>query len=91
MARSSVAARLHAAVRIHEAIASGTYPNATRLGALLGVRPKTARKYLHLLADTFGVHPVYDETRHGYHYPVKERPRVLSHLSQEIAVPLSER
>lgn len=86
MARSSAAARLHAAVRIHREIASGRYPSATKLGELLEVTPKTARKYVRLLEETFGVGPVYDEVHHGYYYADETRPGLVPRLSDEEVV-----
>ncbi len=65
---TSHAARLQAALHIHREIASGRYPNANHLGGKLGCSAKTARKYLALLSDAFGVNPIYDELRHGYYY-----------------------
>ncbi len=52
MPRSSAAARLQAAMRIHREIAAGRYPNATGLAGLLGVSAKIIRK-----AETLAENP----------------------------------
>jgi predicted DNA-binding transcriptional regulator YafY len=86
MARSSLAARLQAAVRIHREIAAGTYPSATRLGELLEVTPKTARKYIGLLTESFGLRPAYDAVQHGYHYPEEVHPDLIPRLTDDEVV-----
>ena len=86
MARSSVAVRLRAAVRIHREIVSETYPSATRLGQLLGIAAKTARKYVGILDETFGLRPVYDPVRHGYHYPDGSNPKLVPRLTEDEVV-----
>lgn len=86
--RSSAAVRLQSAVRIHREIAGGTYPSATRLGTVLDVTPKTARKYIGLLAESFGLHPAYDPIKHGYFYPGEVRPKLIPRLTDEEVVAL---
>ena len=80
---TSNASRLQAALQIHREIASGTYPNATVLGQKLSVSPKTARKYVTLLADLFGTNPIYDEFRHGYYYDSVGRAPLVPRLRED--------
>jgi len=81
MPRSSLAERLHATVRIHREIAAGGFPNARRLGEVAGVSEKSARKYLGILRDVFGINPVYDPRRFGYHYPEPIKSALLPQLT----------
>ena len=71
------------ALTIHRDIVSGTFPNATALGQKLGVSPKTARKYVALLADLFGTNPQYDEIRHGYFYENVGRAPLVPRLRED--------
>ncbi|HEY3324981.1 MAG TPA: WYL domain-containing protein [Planctomycetota bacterium] len=80
---TSNASRLQAALQIHREIMSGTYPSATMLGEKLDVSAKTARKYVELLADIFGVNPIYDEVRHGYHYENATRASLVPRLRED--------
>jgi predicted DNA-binding transcriptional regulator YafY len=80
---TSNASRMQAALTIHREIVSGGYPNATALGKKLGISPKTARKYVTLLADLFGTNPQYDETRHGYYYENVGRAPLVPRLREE--------
>lgn len=80
---ASNASRLQAALQIHREIASGSYPNATVLGKELEVSAKTARKYVALLADVFGVNPIYDQYRHGYHYENVSRASLVPRLRED--------
>ncbi|MGD0093558.1 MAG: WYL domain-containing protein [Planctomycetota bacterium] len=75
--------RLQAALKIHHRIMSGSYPNATALGKELGVTAKTARKYFELLADVFGVNPIYDQYEHGYHYENVSRASLVPRLRED--------
>src|SRR5260221_727918 len=86
MARSSHAARLHAAVCVHQQIVSGSFPNATGLARILAVSTKTARKYISLLGETFGYRPLFDPARNGYYYPDDQKPKLVPQLTDhEIA------
>jgi predicted DNA-binding transcriptional regulator YafY len=80
---TSHAARLQAAMQIHREIIAGKFPNATALGKLLGVSAKTARSYVALMADIFGVNPLYDEFRHGYYYEQVPRAPLIPTLRED--------
>ena len=80
---TSHTARLQGAMQIHREIVAGKFPNATSLGQLLGVSAKTARSYVALMADIFGVNPLYDEFRHGYYYPQAQKTALIPHLRED--------
>jgi predicted DNA-binding transcriptional regulator YafY len=80
---TSNAFRMRAALDIHREIAKGTYPNATLLAQKLRVSPKTARKYVTLLADIFGTNPLYDKFRHGYYYDDMGRAALIPRLRED--------
>ncbi len=80
---TSHAGRLQAAMQIHREILAGKYPNATSLGKLLGVSSKTARSYVELTADVFGVNPLYDEYQYGYYYQNVPKAPLIPNLREE--------
>jgi proteasome accessory factor B len=55
-------------VRIHQAIQSGRFPNASTLARDLEVSTKSVHRDLDFLRDRMGLPIAYDELRHGYHY-----------------------
>ena len=63
-------------IRIHQAIQSGSYPNATTLGVDLEVCTKTINRDTDFMRDRLGLPLEYDAVRAGYHYtqPVSSFP-----------------
>jgi proteasome accessory factor B len=55
-------------IRIHEAIQSGGYPNATRLGRELEVSTKSIHRDLDFMRDRLNLPLAYHPQRFGYHY-----------------------
>jgi predicted DNA-binding transcriptional regulator YafY len=55
-------------LRIHQAIQSGHYPNATTLSAELEVSAKSVHRDLEFMRDRLELPLAYDHARNGYHY-----------------------
>src|SRR5512140_310324 len=55
-------------MRIHRAILSGSYPNATSLAADLEVCTKSVHRDLEFMRDRLGLPLEYDGTHVGFHY-----------------------
>lgn len=55
-------------MRIHQAIASGKYPNATKLAAEIEVVTKTIHRDIEFMRDRMGLPIEYDGRKFGYHY-----------------------
>ena len=55
-------------LRIHQALASGSYPNATRLAQEIEVVTKTIHRDIEFMRDRLGLPIEYDPRRYGYHY-----------------------
>jgi predicted DNA-binding transcriptional regulator YafY len=55
-------------MRIHQAIASGKYPNATKLAAEIEVVTKTIHRDIEFMRDRLGLPIEYDGRRYGYFY-----------------------
>lgn len=55
-------------MRIHQAIASGKYPNATKLAAEIEVVTKTIHRDIEFMRDRMGLPIEYDSRKFGYHY-----------------------
>ena len=55
-------------LRIHQAIASGRFPNATTLAAEIEVVPKTIHRDLEFMRDRLGLPLEYDGRKYGYYY-----------------------
>ena len=55
-------------LRIHKAIHSGDYPNATRLARELEVSTKSIQRDLEFMRDRLNLPLEYDARRFGYHY-----------------------
>ncbi len=55
-------------MRIHQAIRSGDYPNASTLARDLEVSSKSIHRDLDFMRDRLGLPLEYDEQRFGYHY-----------------------
>ena len=55
-------------MRIHQAIVSGKYPNATTLAAEIEVVTKTIHRDIEFMRDRMGLPIEYDERKYGYYY-----------------------
>ena len=55
-------------LRIHQAIQSGKFPNATQLAAELEVSTKSFQRDLDFMRDRLELPIQYDSHRIGYHY-----------------------
>ncbi len=55
-------------LQIHEAIQSGSFPNASRLAAKLEVSRKSIQRDLDFMRDRLGLPIAYDASRFGYAY-----------------------
>jgi predicted DNA-binding transcriptional regulator YafY len=55
-------------MQIHQAIQSGSFPNATRLARELDVSTKSIHRDLDFMRDRFELPLAYDARRNGYHY-----------------------
>ena len=55
-------------LRIHQAIQSGKFPNATRLAGELEVTTKTIHRDIEFMRDRLDLPIEYDGSRFGYHY-----------------------
>ena len=55
-------------MRIHQAITSGKYPNATTLAAEIEVVVKTIQRDIEFMRDRMGLPIEYDARKYGYHY-----------------------
>ncbi|HLX61615.1 MAG TPA: WYL domain-containing protein [Planctomycetota bacterium] len=86
MARTSAVFRLDQALRIHQIIARGRYPNASTLARELNASVKTVRGYMRLLADTFQIELHYDPRRKGFYYSGDAGARLTPFLSEDEVV-----
>jgi proteasome accessory factor B len=55
-------------MRIHQAIATGEYPNATTLAAEIEVTTKTIHRDIEFMRDRLQLPIEYDGRKYGYHY-----------------------
>ena len=55
-------------MRIHQAIASGKYPNASTLAREIEVVPKTIHRDIEFMRDRLQLPLAYDDRRYGYYY-----------------------
>ena len=55
-------------MRIHQEIAAGKYPNATRLAAEIEVVTKTIHRDIEFMRDRLGLPIEYDGRKYGYYY-----------------------
>jgi predicted DNA-binding transcriptional regulator YafY len=55
-------------VRIHQAVKSGKFPNATDLAQIMEVSSKSVQRDIEFMRDRLGMPLAYDEIRHGYWY-----------------------
>ena len=80
-------------LRIHQAIQSGRYPNATTLASDLEVSTKTVNRDLDFMRDRFGLPLEYDGTRFGYHYtqPVSSFPTLQISEGELFALLVAEK
>ena len=80
-------------LRIHQAIQSGRYPNASTLGRDLEVSTKTVNRDLDFMRDRFGLPLEYDGARFGYHYtqPVSSFPTLQISEGELFALLVAEK
>jgi proteasome accessory factor B len=55
-------------LRIHQALSSGKFPNASTLAREIEVAAKTIHRDIEFMRDRLGLPVEYDGTRFGYHY-----------------------
>jgi proteasome accessory factor B len=55
-------------LRIHQALQSGKFPNASTLAAEIEVATKTSHRDIEFMRDRLGLPVEYDGARFGYHY-----------------------
>ena len=55
-------------LRIHQALQSGKFPNASTLAREIEVATKTIHRDIEFMRDRLGLPVEYDSTRFGYHY-----------------------
>jgi len=55
-------------VRIHQAVSSGKFPNASTLAREIEVTTKTIHRDLEFMRDRLGLPMVFDPRQNGYHY-----------------------
>jgi predicted DNA-binding transcriptional regulator YafY len=80
-------------MRIHEAIKSGRYPNATHLASELEVSTKSIKRDLEFMRDRLNLPLEYDEQRWGYYYTeaVKAFPSVQISEGELFALLVAEK
>ena len=55
-------------LRIHQAVSSGKFPNASTLALEIEVAPKTIHRDIEFMRDRLGLPIEFDSARNGYHY-----------------------
>lgn len=80
-------------LQIHRAIASGGYPNATRLARDLEVSSKSIQRDLEFMRDRLELPLAYDERRYGYYYtqPVRDFPMLTITEGELFALVVAEK
>lgn len=80
-------------LQIHQAIASGRYPNASRLARELEVSAKSIQRDIDFMRDRLGLPLEYDEHRWGYRYtqPVSDFPMVKITEGELFALVVAEK
>jgi proteasome accessory factor B len=80
-------------LQIHQAIASGRYPNASGLARELEVSAKSIQRDLDFMRDRLGLPLEYDERRWGYYYtqPVRDFPIVKITEGELFALVVAEK
>src|SRR6185369_9625536 len=74
MQRSNASTNLHSRpplermLRIHQALQSGSLPNASKLAAELEVSTKSIHRDIEFMRDRLNLPIEYDGSRHGFHY-----------------------
>lgn len=78
-------------IRIHNAIHSGTFPNANKLARELNVCVRTIRRDMEFMKETFDLPIAYNELRYGFYYnkEVKQFPTVKLTTGELIALCLT--
>lgn len=80
-------------LQIHRAIASGGFPNATRLARELEVSTKSIQRDLEFMRDRLELPLAYDERRYGYYYtqPVSDFPMITITEGELFALVVAEK
>lgn len=80
-------------MRIHHEIASGTFPNATKLARDLEVSTKSIWRDIEFMRDRLNLPLEYDSSRNGYHYtePVSSFPTLQITEGELVALLIAEK
>jgi proteasome accessory factor B len=80
-------------MRIHQEIASGSYPNATTLARGMEVSTKSIQRDLEFMRDRLNLPLEYDGSRFGYHYtePVSSFPTFQITEGELVALLIAEK
>lgn len=80
-------------MRIHQEIASGTYPNATKLAAAFEVSVKSVQRDLDFMRDRMNLPIEYDPRQFGYYYtePVSGFPTLQITEGELVALLIAEK
>jgi proteasome accessory factor B len=80
-------------LRIHQALNSGSYPNANTLGSLLEVSTKSIHRDLEFMRDRLELPIEYNGSRFGYHYtqPVRAFPTMQITEGEILALVVAEK
>jgi len=80
-------------MRIHQEIASGSYPNATTLARGMEVSTKSVQRDLEFMRDRLNLPLEYDGSRFGYHYtePVSSFPTLQITEGELVALLIAEK
>jgi predicted DNA-binding transcriptional regulator YafY len=80
-------------MRIHQEIASGSFPNASSLAKLLEVSAKSIQRDIEFMRDRLALPIEYDGSRWGYHYtePVSSFPTLQITEGELVALLVAEK
>ncbi|MGC8828149.1 MAG: helix-turn-helix transcriptional regulator [Verrucomicrobiia bacterium] len=80
-------------IKIHQAIASGRYPNATRLSLELEVSTKSIYRDIEFMRDRMGLPIEFDNVKNGYYYtePVENFPAIQISEGEFFALLVAEK
>ena len=79
--------------RIHQEVASESYPNCQGLAADLEVSAKTVMRDVEFMRDRLGLPLAYDAVKHGFHYtaPVRDFPMMKVSQGEVAALLLAQK
>lgn len=80
-------------IKIHQAIASGKYPNATKLSLELEVSTKSIYRDIEFMRDRMGLPIEFDGSKNGYYYtePVENFPAIQMSEGEFFALLIAEK